>query len=88
MAVTIIPYKGFELRAGAFEAPTLHGYVSSLLIARIGCDALQGNSKLFTPRCDSSSGLFGTQAEAIAAALSYGEKIIDGELGDVTVADL
>ncbi len=84
--ITTLVYKGFELRAGAFEVPTLGGYVSSLLIVRLV--DLTGNSKLFTPRCPSASGLFDTEQDAIAAALAYGEKVVDGEVGDVTVADL
>jgi hypothetical protein len=57
MAVTIIPYKGFELRAAAFEVPTLHGYISSLLIARIGAVTAKTNSKL-PPRCETGIILF------------------------------
>ena len=88
MAVTIIPYKGFEIRAGAFEVPSLNGYVSSLLIARTGCLTSKGNSKLFTPRCDTPSGLFHSEQEAIDAAISFGEKVVDGEVEEFTVADL
>ncbi len=86
MAITTILYKGFELKAGAFEVPTLGGYVSSLLIARLV--NLTGNSKLFTPRCPSASGLFDTEQDAIDAALAYGEQVVDGEIGSVTVTDL
>ncbi len=35
MAISIVLYKGFELRAGAFEVTSHSGYVSSLLIARL-----------------------------------------------------
>ncbi len=88
MAVTILSYKGFELRAGAFEVPALGGYLSSLLITRAGIALGKGASKLLTPRCSSSNGLFDTEQAAIDAALDYGQKVVDGEIGEVTVADL
>ena len=88
MAVTIIPYKGFELRAAAFEVPTLHGYISSLLFARIGAVTPKSNSKLFTPRCETGNGLFATEAQAVDAAILLGEKVVDGKAGELTVSDL
>ncbi len=88
MAATVIRYKDYELRPGAFEVPTLHGYVSSLLITRLGSDPAKGNGRMFSPRSASSSGLFETEQAAIAAAVSFGRKVIDGEVWDFTVAGL
>lgn len=78
MAVTIIPYKGFELRAAAFEVPSLHGFISSVLIARVGA-VTSSNSKLFTPRCETGNGLFATEEQALDAAILFGEKVVDGK---------
>jgi len=88
MAVTIIPYKGFELRAAAFEVPSLNGFMSSLLIARVGSVTSKGNSRLFTPKCETGNGLFATEEQAVEAAISFGEKVVDGKVGELTVADL
>ncbi len=88
MALTTTPYKGYELRADAFEVPTLHGYMSSLLISRAGCDEDKANVNLFTTRARSSSGLFETEQEAIDAALAFGEQVVDGASVSLTGVDL
>ncbi len=74
MIVTVVSHKGYQLRAGAFEVPTLGGYISSVLIVQDGCAVSSG--KLFTTRSPSASGLFDSEQEAIAAALSFGEKVV------------
>ena len=88
MAVIIIPYKGFELRAAAFEVPSLNGFISSLLIARVGSVTSNRNSRLFTPKCETGNGLFATEEQAVHAAILFGEKIVDGKAGELTAADL
>ena len=88
MTVKIARYKGFELRAGAFEIPALNRFLSSLLIVKIGGSMSEDDSKLFTPRCDQEDGLFSTEAEAIEAAIEYGEAVIDGETPGQTLQDL
>jgi len=88
MAVRVMNYKGFQLRAGAFEVPALNGFLSSLLVIRFSPSMAESTSKLFTPRCDCGNGLFGTEEKAIEAAILFGEKLVDGEVAGLTVADI
>ena len=88
MTVKIACYKGFELRAGAFKVPALNRFLSSLLIVRIAGSKAEENSKLFTPRCEQEDGLFSTEAEAIEAAIQYGEAVVDGGAPGQTLEDL
>ncbi len=74
MTVTVLCHKGYQLRAGAFEVPTLGGYMSSVLIVQDGCAVSSG--KLFTTRSSSANGLFDSEQEAVAAALSFGKKVV------------
>ena len=48
----------------------------------------EGNGKLFTPRSDWGNALFGTEQEAIDAAVVFGRKLVDGELAGLTLKDL
>ena len=86
MALTITPYKGYELRAEAFEVPSLHGYMSSLAIAHAGCE--KADVKLFTTQSHSSSGLFETEQQAIDAALAFGQQVVNGAAASLTGVDL
>ncbi len=88
MAVTVTNYKDFQLSAGAFQVPSVEGFLSWIHIVRSGASMDERNGRLFTPRSDWGNALFGTEEEAVDAAIVFGKKLIDGELAGLTLKDL
>ncbi len=88
MPSSIINYRGFELSAGAFQVPTAKGFLCWVHIVRISRLMDERNGKLFTPRSDWGNDLFGTEQDAIDAAMVFGKKLVDGEVAGLTFKDL
>ena len=86
--VTVMNYKGFQLSAGAFEVPVANRFLCWVHIIQISPSMDERIGKLFTPRSDWGNDLFGTEQQAIDAAIVFGRKLVDGEVAGLTFKDL
>ncbi len=77
MAIRIVNYRGFQLRAAAFEVAVLEGFKSSLLIHRLSESNGEYRSEFLEPKATRADGLFLTEEDAIAAAIALGEEVVD-----------
>jgi hypothetical protein len=87
MAVKIISYNGYELRALALQVQARDRFMSSLLIVRDPAMD-QSDFKLFPPQSSEEDGLFSSESDAIEAAITLGRQVVDGQAWGFSVEDL
>ncbi len=87
MPVKRASYKGFEIRAGAFEVVARGRFFSTVMVTRDGAKP-PGDAKLLDPTSPTADGLFASLEEALDSAIAFGKAVIDGRVPGQTVDNL